>query len=298
MTRSRGFAFTDYEMDIEFYNEFEPRYIIIGEEVCPKTKRLHWQGYILFPKKMDWDKLRKRFEPRHIECAKASATKNAKYCSKDGKLVLERGDKPKQGNRTDIEICKEILAKTGKMREVVEVSNNYQSIRTCEKYLTYKEPNRKWDTEVYWFFGETGTGKTRKAMEMAGDDVWVSGRNLKWWEGYDAHENVIIDDFRGDFCTFHELLRILDRYEYRVEVKGGSRQLLAKRIWITSCKSPWEVYDKSDEDVGQLIRRISKVVKFEPEGEREIDTTIRPRSRRTLIGARLKPREIPKELEL
>jgi len=97
---------------------------------------------------------------------------------------------------------------------------------------------------------------------------WISGKNLKWWEGYDKHEDVIFDDFRNDFCTFHELLRILDRYPYKIECKGGSRELLAKRIFITCPFSPHDAYPSSCEDIQQLIRRITKIEKFEiPEVE-------------------------------
>ena len=38
--------------------------------------------------------------------------------------------------------------------------------------------------------------------------------NYKWWEGYDGHEVVLLDDIRKDFCKFHELLTLLDIYPY------------------------------------------------------------------------------------
>jgi len=96
--------------------------------------------------------------------------------------------------------------------------------------------------------------------------VWLEFPRLhwttnKWWEGYDAHENVIIDDMRGDFCKFHELLRMLDRYAYRIETKGGSRQFRAKTIIITSCYSPTEMFD-TREDIQQLLRRIDEIKVF------------------------------------
>jgi len=74
----------------------------------------------------------------------------------------------------------------------------------------------------------------------------------------------LFDDFRGDFCTFHYLLRVLDRYPMRVEVKGSSREFNSKRIYITSCYPPTEIYNKSDEDVKQLIRRIDEIIFLSP----------------------------------
>ena len=43
---------------------------------------------------------------------------------------------------------------------------------------------------------------------------------------------------------FDYLLRLLDRYPMRVEGKGTSRQMLSKKIIITSIFSPEETYDQ------------------------------------------------------
>ena len=86
-------------------------------------------------------------------------------------------------------------------------------------------------------------------------------RDLKFWDGYYGQKYVIIDDFRKDFCTFHELLRILDRYPYRVHIKGSSLYLEATTIIITSCFGPEEVYE-TREDLQQLMRRIDKIQIF------------------------------------
>jgi len=151
-------------------------------------------------------------------------------------------------------------------------ATSFQAIQVAKEMLKYAEVKRTWKPDVRWYHGSTGSGKTRSAVEEF-PNAWMSGRNLKWWEGYDAHPEVIIDDFRRDFCTFHELLRILDRYEYRVETKGGSRQLLAKVMIITCPWAPEVLYStRSSEDVSQLCRRIDNIRLFgnvvEPPQER------------------------------
>lgn len=145
------------------------------------------------------------------------------------------------------------------MRDVIEESNSYQAMRCAELILKYTERRRDWKPKVTWLWGPTGTGKTRQAWAEAGPEAWCSGKNGNWWQGYDAHENIILDDFRSSWCSFEELLRILDRYPYTIENKGGSRQLLARSIWITSPYPPDMCYTKSDEDVQQLLRRIDLV---------------------------------------
>lgn len=143
----------------------------------------------------------------------------------------------------------------------MEEATSYQSLRSMELLLKYAPPPAPKKKDVYWFYGPSGSGKTRHAVEMGGDDYWISARDLKWWDGYYGQKVVIIDDFRGDFCTFHELLRILDRYPYRVQIKGSSLWLQADTIIITSCYSYEEVYD-TREDIDQLKRRIDHIQEF------------------------------------
>eukprot|EP00955_Chlamydomonas_euryale_P096662 365026-Chlamydomonas_euryale.AAC.1 len=50
--------------------------------------------------------------------------------------------------------------------------------------------------EVRWYWGESGSGKTRAAHEWLGPDTYTCMDNIKWFQGYDRHECVLIDDFR------------------------------------------------------------------------------------------------------
>lgn len=262
--RSRGWCFTNYKTEMT-YEHVVCDYIVVGDEICPETKRRHHQGYLYSKARPTGKTVRGMLhDDIHMEPAKGTADHNHIYSSKE-KILYERGNRPQHGKRNDIVKVREILKNTGSMRAVVREVNSYQACRMGEIILKYDERKRDFKPTVRWFWGPTGSGKTKAAMEET-KDPWVSARNLKWWEGYDAHPHVVIDDFRKDFCTFHELLRILDRYEYRIENKGGSRQLLAELIIITSCYRPQDVYD-TREDVAQLLRRIDEVRYIGPSTE-------------------------------
>lgn len=98
-------------------------------------------------------------------------------------------------------------------------------------------PQRDWKTEVFLFWGEPGSGKTRRAHEMAPHAYWkMPGQ--KWWDEYMGEEDVIIDDFKPDEWDRDILLRLMDRYPCRVEFKGGSVQFAAKRLFITTNFDP------------------------------------------------------------
>jgi len=72
---------------------------------------------------------------------------------------------------------------------------------------------------VLWSYGFREIKK--KASEF-NDIYWKD--DTKWWDGYDKHESIVIDDFRASNIEFNHLLKLLDRYPMRIETKGGYRQ--------------------------------------------------------------------------
>ena len=159
-------------------------------------------------------------------------------------------------------IKEEIIDNRGTMSSVIDISSNLQTLKIAEVLLKYIEPKREIkDIQVIWKYGKTGTGKTRSCYEDYPD--LYRPTTYKWWEGYDGHKVVLIDEFRGDWCKFGELLKLLDIYPYTVETKGGSRQIQATTFYITSCKPPEEVHNPhafdKEERVDQLLRRLTTV---------------------------------------
>lgn len=264
MSRSRNWCFTLHnytDEDEEIFKNIKCRYIIYGREVCPTTQRKHLQGYIQYDNQRTLTAIKKSLGlPKiHLEISNGSSEDNKTYCSKDND-VYERGDCKKQGRRTDIEDIKNLLTEGCRLRDIVPVATSVQSVRMAEIHLKYFERKRDWKPEVMWFWGPTGTGKTREAYEIL-EDPYTTLDTGNWWEGYDAHPHVIIDDMRGDFMKYHRLLKLLDRYPYIIECKGGSRQFLAEKIIITSAYHPRDIFS-TREDIEQLLRRIDCVKEF------------------------------------
>jgi len=114
---------------------------------------------------------------------------------------------------------------------------------------------------VWVFWGPTGTGKSRRAWVEAGMDAYSKDPRSKFWCGYIGQRNIVIDEFRGGIDLSH-MLRWLDRYPVRVEIKGSSRPLLAEKIWITSNLSPDEWYPESDSESVRALRRRLTVIHF------------------------------------
>jgi len=121
------------------------------------------------------------------------------------------------------------------------------------------QPVRTFKT-VYCFVGPTGTGKSRRAWDEAGDLAYPKDPNTKFWDGYKGGNHVVIDEFRGAISISH-VLRWFDRYPVLVEIKGSAIVLSATTIWITSNLHPRDWYPTLDEETKQaLLRRLTIVL--------------------------------------
>jgi len=246
-------------------------YLIYGHEIAPTTGTPHLQGYVEFHKKVRVSHFIKHLCKRaHLEVRSkfATAQHNQTYCKKqDPDHFFEYGEPSvkQQGKRSDLDIAMSEIRKgitIAKLYEIMpDIAARYP--RFIEKYYGLKELSRPLDTpvEVTWIYGPTGVGKTR-SVHSHYPHTFVP-QSYKWWDGYDRHDVVLIDDFRADFCKFHELLKLLDRYPFKVEVKGGMRQFCATKIFITCPYHPLDVYlNRTDEDLAQLTRRIKTIIQF------------------------------------
>jgi hypothetical protein len=136
-----------------------------------------------------------------------------------------------------------------------------QAMQAAKIKLKYNEEQRDWKPRVIWLYGVSGSGKTSKAFDEL-PDAYVHDGGIMF-NGYDAHENVIFDDIKKKTLRYYELLKLLDRYPCRVQNKGGSRQFLAKNIYITSLLHPREYVPEGDNPLS-LLRRIDDIHECKP----------------------------------
>ncbi len=108
---SRSYCFTHYgELQSEF-DEEKVRYVKAQQEICPKTQRVHWQGYAEFTQPIRIRAAQKflGIQNAHLETRKGTRQEARQYCEKETSrsesgLTVEWGTWIKgQGARTDIE---------------------------------------------------------------------------------------------------------------------------------------------------------------------------------------------------
>lgn len=264
---ARAWTFTlnnPTEAEIKHFQQIECNYIVFGkenfdEEGTPSTP--HLQGCIRFSRTYRLAGLKKNISDRaHWEPAK-DFEKAVNYCMKEDADPFIK-DNRKQGQRTDLDLACETVKTSGVFglaRDDPAMFVKYHG-GFVKLAAMFQEP-RKSKPEVTWIYGDTGTGKTRQVHDNE-PSLFVAHSSHQWWDGYRQQDAILIDDMRASWAPFNILLKILDRYQMQVQIKGGFVQLNSPRIYITSQFPPQEIYNRehrSGEDIAQLLRRLGTI---------------------------------------
>lgn len=270
----RRFAFTLFnfsEQNKEKIKQLSDHFIyaVVGEETCPSTGRKHLQGFIHLKNPWRFGRIKKELgNDIHIEPAFGTDEQNRQYCIKEGNY-FEIGEIKQQNAKRikheyNVDEVAEDIIRGVPLKEVItkypgsflKWGHNMAKL----DYLFNQPKSRDFKTEVYYYYGEPGVGKSRRAKEEAestNEDIYYKSRG-QWWDFYDNQENVIIDDFYG-WIPYDEMLKICDRYPYQVPIKGGYKVFNSKRIWITSNKPLEEIYKFNGFDPTALRRRMTRI---------------------------------------
>lgn len=263
-TKNYLFTLNNYKnTDITLIESLYPSkvsYLIYGKEIA-STGTPHLQGFVTLNKKTTRSGVSNMFFPckPHVESANGSVEDNRTYCSKDGDF-REFGVVAKPGRRCDINAVREIVKAGGTFSDVMESCNSYQALKFAEIYIKNQPYERTNAPTVIWLWGSTGTGKSRLAHKLSSDPYVHSGTTF--WNGYDGQTDVIFDDFDLEMFGYRNLLRILDRYKYMVNVKGSYVPFRAKQIIITCEFPPASLWNGNTFD--QVMRRLKGVQCMDP----------------------------------
>jgi len=238
-----------------------------------KEGTVHWQGFLVFKRSQRFSYAKKCLPRAHLEMRAGSREQADNYCDKDithlqGPYV--KGACKIKGERTDLKTMKSLIDEGKAEIDLCEANftcwaNNY---RALNRYAMLKRKRVCHEKTVIWLYGETGTGKSKRAYEMAPEAFWKQP-GTKWWDGYDGEEDIILDDFRIEHFKISTLLRLFDRYPLSVETKGSSVPFLAKRIIITAPVKPQDMWKQNEFDttregkLAQLFRRINIIEEVE-----------------------------------
>jgi len=268
ITRSRNWCFTDFK-NIDFKTIYSNntdviRYICVGKEVCPKTKKEHNQGWVQFttPRRMNGVKRILASKSIHLEPCYGTEFDNDKYCTKDGKYWQD-GKFITQGHRTDLEQIKNNIDNGASLHDIA--NDNFdlflryrQGFKSYKQMVDKKKRSLFRKVKVKVISGPTGCGKTRKAMKDPLNTYKIEGNSLEWFDGYDSESILVIDEYNNN-VKITKLLNILDGYQLRLPIKGGFTYANWTKVVITTNLHREELHAQAKpEHINALNRRIRK----------------------------------------
>lgn len=278
-----------------FYdNTNKIRYMVYQNEEATETKNNHYQVYVELHSPQRMSCLKKIFDDNtiHCECKLGTREQARFYCMKnyDGiyndeyKWVqpLHRGRKwgdkyyefgswiKGQGSREDIKkATKELIEGDGlddvAINNPVVFVKYHRGLREYQNVLLKKTTRNFRAVSVSVYYGEAGTGKSKKALyDDEGnrkDDIYVleQGANAVWFDGYSGEKTLVINDFYG-WIKYGMMLNILDGHQQRLEVKGGFTWANWNKVIITSNEHPKNWYEKGFTNA--LKRRLNEIQNF------------------------------------
>lgn len=269
--KSKNWVFTlnNYtDADLAELAAWDVRYMKFGKEVG-ESATPHLQGYIVMNAEARLSKLKKMCPRAHWEVMKGRLEQNDLYCEKEGDWT-ERGDKPmsskrkgdKERDRWDeaLTAIKERRIDDIPSEIILKYSKSFAAIRTVLMKTNLSDTEEKMD----WYYGGSGTGKSRRAREE-NPDAYIKMCN-KWWDDYEGQEVVIIEDFDKEHRVLCHHLKIwADRYKFPAEYKGGKMDIRPRKIIVTSNYSPRDIWE-SHQDLEPILRRF-RLTCFDPVNE-------------------------------
>lgn len=295
----RGFAFTDYIMDVNFlrslYDRKTPKmvYMVFGREVCETTGKLHFQGFMYFKSQRGIKVVMEDFKPRHVEYMykNSSPIYNRDYCLKSplthkefalrgidhpnyGKDIVmnstawEWGECPRQGKRNDyVQVSKKIRDGVYKNYQDV-VENDPQLAWTMrggiQDTLKLYAPVRTEMTKLFINWGPGGSGKSHHAIAAGAATISISGeKENPFLNGYTGQEKIVINEFNYRKCDIRIFCDLIDKWPFMCNVKRDSIQFVAKEVYLTSNEHPKHWWpEATEEQFNAFWRRIEEINEF------------------------------------
>nr|UIW13726.1 MAG: replicase [ssDNA virus sp.] len=245
----------------------------------------HFQGFVVFPQKKRLTQLRALVKGAHWEIARGTPAQNRDYCSKpDGQvgMPVELGNFSEvktKGQRTDLKALhsslKSGLDNLAYRDEFFEQFLRYPNLVQNYKLAGIQARDKTTVPRCFLLIGAPGTGKSRFAEVLA--DGMHPGRVYrkfpgKWFDGYTGERVIIFDDFRGSSLSFTGFKLLVDRYPFRVELKGTTCEMAASDFVITTNIDPknWWAEEVTGPELSAIFRRITKILWFGKENSFKI----------------------------
>jgi len=254
----------------------------------------HTHIFIVFSSRVRFSMVKRYFSEAHIERCKGSVSDNVNYIKKSGKWELDENKQEKKiegtfveygtqppdskGKRHDMSELYQMVLDNMTNAEILAVNQDYilqidklDKVRTTILTERFKETVR-FDLEVTYISGATGTGKTRGVLESNGySNVYRVTDYLHPFDGYACQSVICFDEFRASL-KLKDMLMYCDIYPIELPSRYANKFACYNKVYIVSNwaleKQYPEIQREDKESWQAFLRRIHKVICYDDSGEK------------------------------
>jgi len=263
------------------YNLEYVEYMVFQAECAPNTGRMHIQGYLQLTSRWTFHRVKSHLFKDAcsgvcLAAARGNAEANKTYCTKAesrvagtesrecGAMVSDHGVNHPPGKSLDR--IYQSIREGDTMEELIDKYGFGVFIRherALNSAMLRWGKRRAGMPKIVLLVGDSGSGKSKWVQRTYPSRyrmTFSNGGNSSWFDGYNGESVVELSEFRGQLALSF-MLDLLDRYELKVQTKGGTVQFLASTIVITSNEEPKEWYknlEDREEKMKPLLRRIEE----------------------------------------
>lgn len=239
------------------------------------TEYRHWQLVLVHAEPIRFSTLRRRLPTAHVEPVRDLRASLA-YVQKENTRVedeppLVKGEikpGPGQGHRSDLEALRRRILDGDETvdRLIMDDATAWRHGRMVGDLVGARDRARLGsdlrDVQVRVIYGDTGTGKTRAALDglrRLGSVCRVTHWGVGAFDGYDGQDSIIFDEFAGQ-PPLSELLTWLDVYPVALPARYRPRQAAYSRVVLCTNTAPWTWYEHAPKaQRAALARRLHLV---------------------------------------
>ena len=267
-----GWCFTSFKQGGWEVLPPKSTYLIYQLEKCPTTGRLHWQGYIEMASKSRMPAVKKALGDlgAHLEPRRGTPSEASDYCKKSNTRIhgpYEFGElRADPGKRHDLASACAIVRDRGFYALYAEgyhdaiIAQYRGGLKELHVLRNMKFAFEARDVIATAIIGPSGVGKTHWAYEKYGfRNVYClpeCNNAIPWFDQYDGQDVLLIDEMEKNKIAYTMLLKILDKWPLKLQIKGAIENAGWTKVILTSNHHPSTWYDWAVHDRDALYRRL------------------------------------------
>lgn len=233
------------------------RYCCYQVEKCPRTGRIHLQGFLCLTKGVRLNDLKNHYHrSAHWERSRGTISQNRDYCTKAESRVagpFELGDVPQSGGEQNKHKWEEVARRVKEGHSANQILMAMPSLAPCargiDRLIEASRPSVPISRAitVFYIFGTTGVGKTHHALKRFPDAFLVRGKYMdgKSFDLYNFESTLILDEWDPYEWPLTLMNSLLDKWKCPLACRYQNKFAAWTTVVICSNIRPMDAYTAS-----------------------------------------------------